>query len=414
MKILNKYLLNKLIQLAGLTLFLVTCLSAGKPDILITGAFVTPRADLSAEDNLIWRTQMVVSQQFGTNMSLSFSGEYAPELLNRPAGFNLYSGALNYKFNQNLKVKLGRINRWSSLLPIRYDGLSASYKFWGGRHEIQVFGGVTPEESPITNSFGQGGKPVGGLACQLRKGTNSYGAQVWTNTINDQQAMYVGGSIRQYFGRRLLQIVDLVYNTAATSTEKIRLRTNFRASKAATVYVQYRAAGRLQSYYAYPFIKKSTELPDRQVVSIGGTYRMGRTAYLTCAVNQRLVYEARYITLNAGWKRLALYTAISSLSSYTGQAVQIAYQQPLFKNLTAGGSVGMGRYSLIDDDALAIANANDSSISAAETMEQNMSATLWIKSTGSGAIQYRLFGQYTTNRIFSTDGRIGLQVSYAL
>jgi hypothetical protein len=403
---------RKLIPLLGIPLLLATGLSAGKPDILITGAFVTPRADLSEKGNLIWRSQLIASQGFGAKVSLSFSGEFAPEMLNRPAGFNLYSGALSYQVNQKLKVKIGRINRWNSMLPVRYDGLSAIYKLAGGKQEIQLFGGLTPD-SPITNGYGQSGETIGGLAYYLRKGKNSYGAQVWSNTINDQQALYVGSSIRQYFGSRLLQVVDVAYNLDPGIVEKLRVRTSYRASKAGSIYLQYRSAGQFL-YNAYPFADDPADLPNRQVVSVGGTCRMGRMAYLTCAVNQRLIYESRYITLNAGWKNFSIYTALSSLSSYTGQAVQVAYQQPLFKNLIAGGSVGFGSYSLIDDDAEVIKNANVASISAAETKQENTSATFWIKSAGASPVQYRLFGQYTKNRMFDTDGRIGLQVSYAL
>ncbi|MFC1481587.1 hypothetical protein ACFL6E_05020, partial [Candidatus Neomarinimicrobiota bacterium] len=395
MKILNMCLYNKFVTLMGITLMLVTCLSAGKPDILITGAFVTPRADLSADDNLIWRTQLIVAHQFSTRMSLSFSGEYAPKLLNRPEGFNLYSGALSYKVNQSLKVNVGRINRWDSMLPVRYDGLSATFKLAGGKQEVQLFGGFAPD-SLSSNGFSQSGETVGGLAYYIRRGKNSYGAQVWSNTINDQQSSYVGSSIRQYFGPKLLQVVDLAYNIDQAIAEKIRLRTSYRASKVATIYLQYRSAGQFlyNAYPAhlYPSLTELTDLPNRQVVSVGGTYRVGRAAYVTCAVNQRLVYESRYISLRAGWKNLSIYTALSSLSSYTGQAVQVAYQQPLFKILTAGASVGFGSYSLIDDDAKAIASAGTGSISAAEMGSQNMSATFWLKSKGASPLQYRLFG----------------------
>ncbi len=43
-----------------------------------------------------------------------------------------------------------------------------------------------------------------------------------------------------------------------------------------------------------------------------------------------------------------------------------------------------------------------------------LALTAWVQNSGPGRMGFRLFTQFTQNRFFESDGRLGLQVTYAL
>lgn len=397
-------------------LAMVTFLPAAKPQVLLQGGFVTPRSDLTADEGLVWRGRMRVTHQVTDRLDWSLFGDYTPETITRPAGLWLYSGKLSYRLTTKWSVALGRQSFWNSLHSTRFDGLSLDKKAGatGHRRQLKFYAGVVPD-TEIATGYSQGGKPVFGGSLGFTRGRSNYGVQVWGNYLRDEMQYYLGGTARLNLGRRLLQIADLALNLAQATPDKIRLRTVYRLSPRTSVNLQYRYAGSA-TVNPYPWVEDS-EFDPRQVVSLGGSLNLAGQLLVRVSFSRRLgSSEAQYLITRLSWKHFTFSWRLNSQSLYEGNYAQLGCQKELWGKLKLGASVGAGSYSRFDDDSGAVTAmaAQNSQVTRESTEQSTLALTAWVQNSGPGKLGYRLFTQYTQNRFFDADGRLGLQVTYAL
>ncbi len=393
--------------------FLATAssLPAARPQILLQGGFVTPRSDLSAADALVWRGRLSVNHRLSDRLSWDLFGDVTPATLTRPAGLWLYSSRVNYRLSTTWLAALGRQQFWNSLHATRFDGIALQRKVTtaGKSRQIKFYAGLTPH-SEIATGYSQGGQLVLGGLCRHTQGSTSYGAQVWANYRRDELQYYLGGMVRKKFGP-LSQVADLALNLAQAAPEKIRLRTVYRLSSRAAVHLQYRYAGQF-TRNPYTWMAADTTFAPRQVVSAGGRVALADRVQLHLSLSQRLgSSQAQYLLADVSWGGLALAWRMNTQSLYEGNYAQLSARTSIRGKLQVGGSLGAGTYSRFDDNSPAVTDMVDQNRAATE--ESTLAATAWVQRTGAGRLGYRLFTQYTRNRFFKTDGRVGLQVTYA-
>ena len=400
--------------IALLTAF--TALPAAKPQVLLQGGFVTPRSDLTADEGLVWRGRMRITHQLTDRLDWSLFGDYTPETITRPAGLWLYSGKISYRLNTNWSVALGRQSFWNSLHSARFDGLSLDKRAGttGKYRQLKFYAGVVPD-TEISTGYSQSGQPVFGVSQGFTRGRSNYGVQVWGNYLREELQYYLGGTARLNIGRRLLQTADLALNLAQASPDKIRLRTVYRLSPRVSVNLQYRYAGST-TVNPYPWVEDG-DFDPRQVVSLGTSLNLAGKLLVRLSFSQRLgTNESQYLMTRLSWKWLTFSWRLNSQSLYEGSYAQLGAQMGLWGKLKLGGSVGAGSYSRFDDDSPAVTAmaAQNSQVTRESTEQTTLALTAWVQNSGSGRLGYRLFTQYTQNRSFESDGRLGLQVTYAL
>ncbi|MCH7940309.1 MAG: hypothetical protein IID13_11290 [Candidatus Marinimicrobia bacterium] len=397
--------------------FLTTAssLPAARPQVILQGGFVTPRSDLSADDALVWRARLIVNQRLNDRLSWDLFGDLTPATLTRPAGLWLYSGRVNYRLSTTWLAALGRQQFWNALHATRFDGIALTKKVTapGQSRQLKIYAGVTPD-SEIATGYSQGGQPVFGGLLHIAQGSTSYGIQVWGNYRRDQLQTYLGGSIRKKLGS-LSQVADLALNLSQAAPEKIRLRTVYRLSSRAAVHLQYRYAGQF-TMNPYTWMSADTSFAPRQVISAGGRLALADRVLVRLSLSQRLGgSQAQYLLASVSWGGLALAWRMNAQSLYEGHYTQLSARSSVWGKLKVGGSLGAGTYSRFDDHSPAVSQlaGQDSRINRAATEESTLAATAWVQRTGAGRLGYRLFTQYTRNRYFNADGRVGLQVTYA-
>ncbi len=389
-------------------------LPAARPQVLLQGGFVTPRSDLSADDALVWRGRLSVNHRLNDRLSWDLFGDLTPATLTRPAGLWLYSGRVNYRLSATWLAALGRQQFWNSLHATRFDGIALKKKVAaaGKSRQLKFYAGVTPD-SEIATGYSQGGQPVFGGLMHIAQGSTSYGVQVWGNYRRDELQTYLGGTLRKKFGP-LSQVADLALNLAQAAPEKIRLRTVYRLTPRATIHIQYRYAGQL-TQRPYAWVSEDTTFAPRQVVSAGGRVALAGRMQVRLSLSQRLGgSQARYLLADVSWGGLALAWRMNTQSLYEGNYAQLSARTSIQGKLQVGGSLGAGTYSRFDDDSPAVSDltGQNSRINRAATDESTLMGTAWLQGSFRN-LTYRLFTQYTKNRFFEKDGRLGLQITYA-
>ncbi|MEE9465377.1 MAG: hypothetical protein V3W14_07390 [Candidatus Neomarinimicrobiota bacterium] len=389
----------------------LTALPAAKPQVVLQGGFVTPRSDLTADEGLVWRGRLWITHQLTDRLDWSFFGDYTPVTM-----LWLYSGKVSYRLTTNWSVALGRQTFWNSLHSARFDGLSLDKKAGttGSYRQLKFYAGVIPD-TEIATGYSQSGQPVFGGSLGLTRGRSNYGVQIWGNYLRDELQYYLGGTARLNIGRRLLQTADLALNLAQATPDKIRLRTVYRLSPLVSVNLQYRYAGSA-TVSPYPWVEDG-EFDPRQVVSMGGSLNLAGKLLVRLSFSQRLgSNQSQYFITRLSWKWLTFSWRLNSQSLYEGSYAQLGAQMRLWGKLKLGGSVGAGSYSRFDDDSEAVAAmaAQNAQVTRESTEQSTLALTAWVQNSGPGRLGYRLFTQYTQNRFFESDGRLGLQVTYAL
>lgn len=389
-------------------------IQAAKPEAVLRGTFVYPRSDITATESLVWRGQLTVRHQVTQRVSWNLLGDLTPATLTRPARLRLYSGQIHAGITPDWKVTLGRQFLWNNLQTARFDGIAL------GRHtgtfrnsrQLTLYTGQTPD-TELRTDYGEAGKPVAGGMFQLTNGSSRYGVQAWATHMTGTLNFYLGGSLRRRLGSRLTQVADLAFNLTAKNPEKIRLRTQVRLTQTSIVYVQYRYAGQL-SLNPYPWLPDTTFAP-RQNLSAGAHFSPLKGLQLGVSLSQRLGnHDDRYLRAQLAWGGLMFTWQANAQSIYEGHYVQLSCQHRLSGHLKVGGSIGAGSYTLFDENSDAVSRMTSAGIlDAAQATRSSLAATFWLQGSSSGRFSYRLFTQFTRNRLFNQDGRVGLQVSYA-
>jgi len=402
--------------------FLVGMLLAGstvqaaKPEAVLRGTFVYPRSDITATESLVWRGQLTVRHQVTQRVSWHFLGEITPATLTRPAGLRLYSGQIQAGITPDWKMTLGRQFLWNNLQTTRFDGIAL------GRHtgtfrnsrQLTLYAGKTPD-TELRTDYGEAGKPVAGGMFQLTNGSSRYGLQAWATHMTGTLNFYLGGSLRRRLGSRLTQVADLAFNLTAKNPEKIRLRTQVHLTQTGVVYFQYRFAGQL-SLNPYPWVPDTTFAP-RQNLSAGAHWSPLKGLQLGVSISQRLGnHDDRYLRAQLAWGGLMFTWQANAQSIYEGHYVQLSGRHHLSGHLQAGGSIGAGSYTLFDENSDAVSHMTSAGIldaAQAQATRSSLAATFWLQGSSNSRFSYRLFTQFTRNRLFNQDGRVGLQVIYA-
>ena len=210
-------------------------------------------------------------------------------------------------------------------------------------------------------------------------------------------------------------MADLALNLSQAAPEKIRLRTVYRLSSRAAVHLQYRYAGQF-TMNPYSWLSADTTFAPRQVVSAGGRVALADRVLVRLTLSQRLGgSQAQYLLADISWGGLALAWRMNTQSLYEGHYTQLSARKSIRGKLQVGGSLGAGTYSRFDDDSPAVKDmaAQYTDINRGATEQSTLAVTAWVQRTGAGRLGYRLFTQYTRNRFFKADGRVGLQMTYA-
>lgn len=380
---------------------------AAKPEVALRGSLVYPRGDIRADTTVVWLSQLSVQHQISSKVNWNLTGDLSPATLSRPAGLRLYAGQVKIQFKPGLSTSFGRQVLWNSLQITRFDGATFSLRrgSLGKSKQLLVYAGVSPD-STLRTGYSDVRSPVAGAIVQLTNGATRSVIQTWTVSRNDNLNFYLGGSLRRRFGSRITQIADVALNITETSPEKIRLRTIVRATPNLNLYAQYRYAGQL-TFNPYPWVQNKTFQP-RHNLSLGGNISLLQALQVRVSLTQRLDHKDRYVTANIYWGGIMLSWQSNMQSLYKGQSLQLATQKALFKSVKIGGSLSLGRYVLFDGESSATA-----AIAEAGESQQSQAATCWLQGSGKH-LSYRIFTQFTRNRYFKQDGRIGLQVTYAL
>ncbi|UCD37504.1 MAG: hypothetical protein JSW54_11835 [Fidelibacterota bacterium] len=381
---------------------------AAKPEVAFRGALVYPRADLTTADELVWRGQITASHNISERISWYLSGDVTPVTLTRAAGLRVYSGYLKARITPSWAVTAGRQVQWSTLQTTRFDGLSIDRMkgSFGDRRQLSFYAGLIPDDE-IRTDYGDGGARVAGGMLKRTSGPSHYSVQIWTNEVNDTSRVYVGGSLRRWFGSRLTQVADLALDIQETALEKVRLRTQVRLSAKISTYLQYRYSGNL-TISPYPWITERLE--PRNAVSAGVSVTPMKRTHLRMSLVQRLGENAgRYLTAQVTWGQLQFTWQSQDQTIYSSQYMQLSGQHTLFRTMRVGLSAGTGSYALFDNESPAI-----TALALSEEEHTILAVAGWMQGTMGQHLTYRIFGQYAQNRFFKQDGRFGLQVSYAL
>lgn len=396
---------------------------AAKPEAVLRGTFVYPRSDITATKSLVWRGQLTVRHQVTQRVSWHLLGDITPATLTRPAGLRLYSGQIQAGITPDWKVTLGRQFLWNNLQTARFDGIALGRRIRmdpsgtgtsRNSRQLTLYAGQTPD-TELRTDYGEAGKPVAGGMFQLTNGSSRYGLQAWATHMTGTLNLYLGGSLRRRLGSRLTQVADLAFNLTAKNPEKIRLRTQVRLTQTSIVYVQYRYAGQL-SLNPYPWVPDTTFAP-RQNLSAGAHWSLLKGLQLRVSLSQRLGnHDDRYLRAQLAWGGLMFTWQANAQSIYEGHYVQLSGRHRLSGHLQAGGSIGAGSYTLFDENSDAVSHMTSAGIldaAQAQATRSSLAATFWLQGSSSSRFSYRLFTQFTRNRLFNQDGRVGLQVSYA-
>lgn len=400
----------------ALMLTMASATLAAKPEVVLRGGLISPRTDITATESLVWRGQLTLRHRISPRLVWRFSGDATPRTLTRPDGFRLYTGQIQAEITSYWKATVGRQFLWNNLQTARFDGIALSRASGGFRHKrtLTFYTGLTPD-TELRTDYGKAGKPMAGAMFQVTNGSTRYGLQAWTTHMADTLNFYLGGSLRRSFGSRVTQVVDLALDLTHQAPEKVRLRSQVRLTPESGAFIQYRYAGQL-TMSPYPWIADTTFSP-RQSLSAGG-HLVLKGLRLELSLSQRLGdRNDRYITARLARGGLMLSWQANAQSIYEGQNVQLSGQRRLFGHLRAGGSVGAGSYTLFDEHSAAVSameSANPLDIAQERAKQSSLAATFWVQGSRAGHFSYRLFTQFTRNRFFRQDGRVGLQVTYAL
>ncbi|MBA7631541.1 hypothetical protein ES703_39073 [subsurface metagenome] len=191
------------------------------------------------------------------------------------------------------------------------------------------------------------------------------------------------------------------------SIDKIRLRTQVSLTPKVGTYAQYRYARHL-TMTAYPMADEPPA--PRHAFAAGLNVRVIRNIQLRLSLVQRLGKSSgRYISARLAWGGLAIAWQSRAQSLYGSQYLSLSGQHTLFRKTRVGLSLGTNTYALYDEQSPAVSDLGIDKEDLSALM-----ASFWVQGTMGRHLGYRLFGQYAQNRYFKQDGRIGLQVSYAL
>ena len=401
------------IALRSITTCLVCLLLAGstvkatRPDVVFRSTFVYPRSDLDTSEALVWRGQLTVRHNIGERLSWYLLGDVMPTTLTRPAGLRLYSGHLQVRLNPAWKTIIGRQVRWDALHTTRFDGFTLDRQkgSFGDQRQLTLYAGVTPRNE-LGTDYGDAGTAVAGGLYRRTTGPSQATLQFWTNEMGGERRLYAGSTLRRRFGRRITQVADLALDLMHLSIDKIRLRTQVSLTPKIGTYAQYRYARHL-TMTAYPM---ADEPAPRHALAAGLNIRVIRNMQLRLGLVQRLGKSSgRYLSARLTWGGLAFAWQSRAQTIYGSRYLLLSGQHTLFKKTRVGLSLGTNAYTLYDDQSQAVKGLGIDKESLSALM-----AAFWIQGTMGRHWSYRLFGQYTQNRYFKQDGRIGLQVSYAL
>jgi hypothetical protein len=378
-------------------------LHAAQPEIALQGGFVYPRADLSIDESITTWGQIVIRHQLSQKISWNILGDATGPTITRPEGLRIYSGGIQLRFSPGLNLALGRHVQWNSLHAARFDGLQMSIRKsrTTGWQELTFYAGLVPE-TEYHNDQGDDNTLAAGAMLKRVKNSLRYTVQLWTNEMGGESRVYFGGSLRQPIGSRITQVADLAVDLQNSTLEKLRLRSHIRLSSNLGSYVQYRHSGSL-TFTPYPWSEEA--LAPRQALSAGIDMKLARKSQVRASVNQRLGESSgTYLSVRYLMGGLQFVWMSQSQTTYGGQVLQLSGQRTLSKSLTLGASIGNNTYTLFEK--------NDDGIEDAE--RSALGGSFWIQGFLGQHLNYRLFAQYSQNRYFEQDGRIGLQVGYAL
>lgn len=393
-----------------LTVSISSPLDAARPEVALQGAFVYPRADLSVDESIIPWGQFAIRHQLSKKISWSVLGDVTGPTITRPRGMRLYSGDIQLQLKPSWNLALGRHALWNSLHTARFDGFqtSISPKSTAMWKALTFYAGMVPA-TEFRNDLGDGNTMVTGAILKREKNSLHYTLQAWSNEMGGKTRVYIGES-RVYRGRtlkgplplRITQRTDFAYDLKNSSLEKLRLRSHIRLSSKLGAFAQYRYSGSL-TFAPYPWSEEALE--PRQAIATGIDMKITRTSQVRASVNQRLGKSSgTYLSVRYLMGGLQFTWMSQSQAAYGGQVIQVSGQRALSKMLTVGGYIGNNTYTLYE--------RNDDGIDDAE--RSALGGSLWIQGYIGTRINYRLFAQYSQNRYFEQDGRVGLQVGYAL
>ena len=381
----------------------ISPLQAARPEIALQSAFIYPRPDLSIDESITTWGQVAIQHQLTRKISWHLLGDATGPTITRPQGVRIYSGSLQLQITPKVKLGLGRHALWNSLHAARFDGLQASLrkKRTVGWQEYTLYAGLVPT-TEFHNDQGDDSTLVAGAMLKRVKNSLHYTVQVWTNEMGSENRLYFGGTLRKPVGPRINQTVDLAFDVQNSALEKLRLRSHIRLSPKLGSYVQYRYSGSL-TFAPYPWSDEALE--PRQAISTGIDMKVTRASRVRASVNQRLGESSgTYLSVQYLMGGLQLTWMSQNQTAYEGQVLQISGQHTLFKDLRVGANFGNNTYTLYGRKEDGISDAERTALGGA----------LWIQGLIGKHLNYRLFAQYTQNRYFEQDGRIGLQVGYAL
>ncbi|MFB0516979.1 MAG: hypothetical protein ACETWG_10325 [Candidatus Neomarinimicrobiota bacterium] len=391
-----------------LVLLMGTFVHAAKPEAVLRGLFVYPRSDLSSAESLVWQGQLNVRQQVDSRVSWNLLGDITSRTLTRADGLRIYSGYIQLKLTPIWEITLGRQVQWNSMHTTRLDGVALNRQkgIFRARRQLTLYVGVTPQ-SEIRTDYGDAGTAVAGGILRRTTGPTHYTVQFWTNQMEGEQQIYVGGSLRRRFGSRITQVSDLAVKVLQPAVETIRLRTQVRLSPTYATYIQYRYSGHLT---ASPYPWYDEVLAPRHAISAGVHLRPLNGIQLHTGFVQQLGdNQGHYMTAQLALGGLQFSWHAHTQTSYGGQYLMLGGQHTMGQKIKLGGSIGTSTYTLFDDHSPAVEDLD------VEKEEQSaLAATFWVQGYGGRRLGYRLFAQYTRNRFFKQDGRIGLHVSYVL
>ena len=401
------------IALRSITTCLVCLLLAGstikatRPDVVFRSTFVYPRSGLDTSETLVWRGQLTVRQNISERLSWYLLGDVMPATLTRPEGLRFYSGHVQIRLNPAWKTIIGRQVRWGALHTTRFDGFTLDRRkgSFSDQRQLTLYAGITPRNG-LGTDYGDAVKVVAGGLYRRTTGPSQATLQFWTNEMGGERRLYAGSTWRQRFGRRITQVADLALDLVHLSIDKIRLRTQVSLTPKVGTYAQYRYARHL-TMTAYPMADEPPA--PRHALAAGLNIRVIRNMQLRLGLVQRLGESSgRYLSAELTWGGLAFAWQSRAQTIYGGQYLLLSGQHTLFKKTRVGLSLGTNTYALYDDRSQAVSDLGIDKENLSALM-----ASFWVHGTIGRHWSYRLFGQYTQNRYFKQDGRIGLQVSYA-
>ena len=381
---------------------------AARPQVALRTTLVYPRSDLDTSEALVWRGQLTVRHQVSSRLSWNLLGDVTAATFTRPAGLRIYAGQLRVRLGRAWQVSLGRHIQWNSLQTTRFDGVTLDRRqsSSGSRRQLTIYVGVSPRTEYRTD-YGDAGTVVAGGIVQRTSGLARYSVQVWANQMGGTGRVYLGGSLRRRIAARITQVADLAVNVLQPAVDKIRLRTQVRLSRGVGAFIQYRYAGQL-TVSPYPW--HDEPLDPRQAISTGAQVSLLKNMWLRLSLVQRLGdNRGRYLRAQLAWGGLQLTWQSQAQTIYRGQYLRLSGQRTLLGKIRVGGSLGTGAYTLFDEQSPAVA-----ALGATGQERSTLAAAFWVRGTSGRHLGYRLFTQFTRNRYFNRDGRVGLQVSYAL